>query len=170
MQLLSNNSQKKKMSTYQEQMKAEFVKRGILSSPVLKKKELSKDAFTPNNSPAIIGQAQPPPHEKFPFSFFDSDEEDDMHTFELPRGAISKKEEEIPKKKELTPHYDLACKNQECKFGERCLFAHTIDDFKPTPCKFDKRCTKGDKCTFKHSCETKLAYAKRRGMEFHNRK
>lgn len=124
----------------------------------------------------------------YPFSFFDSEDEEEDYKNMCPVDPILEPKnsadedqdddfQEVSKKREKQTncfatvkksHLDLPCKNVDCKFGDKCFFAHTIDDFEPTPCKYDKRCTKEDKCTFKHSFETKASYAKRRGMTFHN--
>lgn len=60
----------------------------------------------------------------------------------------------------------LACQKADCKFGAKCMFAHTFDVFEPSLCKFDKKCKNGMNCTFKHSSETKRDFVVRRNIKF----
>ena len=67
----------------------------------------------------------------------------------------------------ITNKYTTACnKKDQCKMGNACKFAHSIEQLAPFECKFGARCKNGTKCTFKHQAETKEQYVKRLGIKF----
>jgi hypothetical protein len=49
-----------------------------------------------------------------------------------------------------------------CKFGEKCKYAHTMDELTPCKCRADEKCTH-DNCKYMHSNETKEGYGRRMG-------
>lgn len=52
--------------------------------------------------------------------------------------------------------------NIRCAHGEKCSFAHTIEDLNPSKCAFGDDCRKtGDECRFIHPSETKTEYCER---------
>ena len=57
---------------------------------------------------------------------------------------------------------------EPCRHGERCRFAHSIEQLSPTKCFFGNECKFLDcthrTCNFIHPCEDKLAYCKRTGI------
>ena len=53
---------------------------------------------------------------------------------------------------------------KNCK-RKMCTFAHTIEEFSPMMCNFDRRCRNRDTCRFKHSDETKEEFIVRLGIK-----
>ena len=70
----------------------------------------------------------------------------------------------------------IVCKNilkyNSCTRGDKCLFAHTIDELVDIDCKFNanNKCSKGVYCRFKHNNETRESYHKRVGISFEKNK
>ena len=59
---------------------------------------------------------------------------------------------------------------QGCKRKDNgCNFAHDMDSFNPTECRFQAGCKKMAECSFKHSTETKEAFLERTKMLKKNR-
>jgi hypothetical protein len=55
--------------------------------------------------------------------------------------------------------------NIRCAHGEKCFFAHTIEQLNPSKCAFGDDCRKtGDECGFIHPFETKIEYCVRIGV------
>ena len=55
--------------------------------------------------------------------------------------------------------------NIRCAHGEKCSFAHTIEQLNPSKCAFGDDCRKtGDECRFIHPFETKIEYCVRIGV------
>jgi len=59
--------------------------------------------------------------------------------------------------------------NTECKHGENCRFAHSVDELTPASCLFGKDCkfvnSKVRNCYFCHPFESKFEYCKRVGIK-----
>jgi len=51
----------------------------------------------------------------------------------------------------------------DCKYRDKCQFAHAIDELVLVPCKFARSCKRQD-CTFTHPTETKESYCVRIGV------
>jgi hypothetical protein len=55
-------------------------------------------------------------------------------------------------------------RNIQCRDGNKCPYAHVEADLVVNICKFGRRCTRGDKCTFKHDDESTDKYMRRMGL------
>jgi hypothetical protein len=56
-------------------------------------------------------------------------------------------------------------KKTKCKYGEKCCFAHDINQLRIIYCKFNRKCRHGNRCAFKHEYENLSDYYKRQGFE-----
>ena len=57
---------------------------------------------------------------------------------------------------------------EPCRHGNRCRFAHSVDELVPSSCFFGNECKflgcRDRQCTFIHPCEDKFAYCQRIGI------
>ena len=61
--------------------------------------------------------------------------------------------EKIEKTKEETNKYTMFCRHfirGKCTRGDKCNFAHGMDQWNPNCCMFKEKCNKGDSCRWFH--------------------
>ena len=82
-------------------------------------------------------------------------------------------QQEPPQRKKVTMPDDVKQTYQNtrmCDFAQnckraKCTFAHTLEEFSPMECNFDRRCRNRETCRFKHSDETKEEFVSRLGIK-----